>query len=434
MLRNELVKTIILFLLIIGTTVGSSVALNLATGPKIEADRIEREEAAAQQAAGVLLEVFPGAKGFEEITSELKIDAASGVSAVHKETSGLGYVFVASKTNAPMKDLVTVTVGVDNEGKVTGIAVSFANENDYPVKENTLNSFVGQDSTLTGVEVSTGATVSSNTIKEAVAAGFLVLAANDLMKAAAKELEQVFEEELVKLLPGFVKGDNLSAKGNIYTAYKSKNNSVVVAYVAKGESKLLTVTGMNLAVKVYEAVLVDEATQQYTLNDVTSNHDDVVAEVTEYATPELKTTLSAINRKIKSVFGAEQELTELTINNVGLITAAVTFEVEGVTYYAYQVKPVNGYAYDAMNVYVIFDAEGKIYSFSAATYFYGSVEHFGPAKEFDKTNYEELFNNMTSDSYDENDVLIAGATFTTNALKQAIEAAFAEFDTLGGNN
>ena len=112
-MKKDLLKTSLLMSAIVLVTVGAALLLNLLTGPKIAADKAYRDELAAQQAAGVLLEVFPGATGFEDITTTLTIDPASGVSAVHKETSGKGYVFVASKTNSPMKGLVDVPVAVD---------------------------------------------------------------------------------------------------------------------------------------------------------------------------------------------------------------------------------------------------------------------------------------------------------------------------------
>ena len=40
MKRNDLLKTICLIVLIVGLTVGSALALNLVTGPRIEAEKI----------------------------------------------------------------------------------------------------------------------------------------------------------------------------------------------------------------------------------------------------------------------------------------------------------------------------------------------------------------------------------------------------------
>ena len=433
MQRNELVKTAILMTCIIVVTVVSSVLLNLITGPKIAADQAYRDELAAQQAAGVLLEVFPGATGFEEITSTLTIDPASGVSAVHKETSGKGYVFVASKTNSPMKDLVNVTVGVDKDGKVTGVSVSFNNPADYPVSDATLSSFVGQDSTLSGVELTSKATVSSNTIKEAVSAGFLVLAANDLMKAAAKEVEAVFAELLPTVVSGFSEGSNLTATGNIYQAYKLANGAGVVCYVNNGDSKLLAITNMSGKVVLYKANLVDEGTQTYELVDVTAEYTAVVAEVSAFAATNITSLYSTLSSKITRMYTnvVETDITEVEITTYGSIVAAASFTIEGNIWNAYLAYSINTYNNSVVKTYIVIDHEGKIAKVDIIGLF-GDEEYFGVAHGFNEAGYENGFTGNT-DFVDTN--VISGATMTTNAIKQAVKDAFSLYNaTLGGNN
>lgn len=441
MFSKDLLKTAVLFVLIILTTVGSSLALNLVTGPKIAADKAYREELAAQQAAGELLTALPGATAFEEITSTLTLDEGGLVIAVHKETSGKGYVFIAQDTFGMMVDKVKVTIGVNTEGKIAGSIVSFANTADFGATDgktnSTLASINGLDSTLGGYVMSAGATHSSTAIKSAINAGFLVLSSNGLMKAAAKTTEQVFEDLLPTVFPSFVKGDALTPAGNVYEAYKAKNSSSYVAYVNKDDTKLLTITNINKVVKVYEAELVDENSQTYKLNDVTSTHNDVVTEVASLA--ELKTTLATLKNKLKSVFGlsAAPEVTEIAINDFGTITAAGTVEIDGETYYTYQAKPINDFDGSAMSVYVVLNSDGSIYTVTAAKYFYGDTAHFQPAKDFaagQQGIYEAGFKDKTSDTLQDSDLLITNATFTTNAMKKAVKAVFAEFAAMGGNN
>ena len=132
MKRNDLVKTLIIMLSTVIATVGLALLLNLVTGQKIAQDAAKREELASQQAAGELLQVLPGATGFEDITATLTIAAESGVSVVHKETSGKGYVFIAHAKFGDMKELAKVTVGVDSEGKIAGILVAVYGNDFYP--------------------------------------------------------------------------------------------------------------------------------------------------------------------------------------------------------------------------------------------------------------------------------------------------------------
>lgn len=442
MKRNDLVKTLIIMLSTVIATVGLALLLNLVTGQKIAQDAAKREELAAQQAAGVLVKVLPGATGFEEITSTLTIDPTRGVTAIHKETSGKGYVFVSRSTFGNMTDDVVVTLGVDMEGKITGIDISFVSSKDFPVSEGTLNSFVGQDSTLNGVEITADATHSSNAIKAAVSAGFLVLAENDLMKAKAKETEQVFEELLPTVLPGFIQGDAVEGStANIYKAYKSKNNACLIAYVNTDGGKLLTVTSMDKDVTVYKANLLDEKTQTYELEDVTSANEAVVTEVKEFANANLKTSLTALNRKIKSLFNLTDDEVkalikeELAISEVGHITAAVRYEIGTEEYYAYNIKMINTYDNSSMNTYIVLDSEGNIYHYTTGTYF-ADADHFHIDDDFlpTKGQYEAKFEGVNSGTFNEEDVVIAGATLTTNALKEAFKIVFAEFNALGGNN
>ena len=442
MLTKDLVKTVILFLVIIGATVGSSLALNLATGPKIEADRIAREEAAAQQAAGVLLEVFPEATGFEEITSTLTIDAASGVSAVHKETSGKGYVVVASKTNAPMKDVVTVTVGINKDGLVTGVSVVFANEEDFPVSEGTLTSFEGKDSNLADIEITSKATISSNTIKEAVSASFLVLAANGLMQAQEKDADLVFDELLSTVVTGFVtnKSSELKVTGATYItrATQAKNKSNIVFRAEKDGVKLLAVVNASGTVAVYKAKLLDAATQTYTLENVTANYADVAAEAVKFAGKKISSTYSALTGKITNnlYHGVEVGgLTELTVNTFSSVTAAATFTVEGVTYYAYQAKTVNRFSGDpVMDLTFVLDSTGKIVKIDILEFYFNAEYWKDGYPGTDVEAYKQQLIGLDITTYDGSQSLTTGATFTPNAIDEAVRSVFAEFATLGGNN
>ena len=433
MKRNDLVKTLILILSIIAATVVSSVLLDLVTGKQIAENAVKREELAAQQAAGVLNKVLPGSQSFEDITSTLTIDPASGVSVVYKETSGKGYVFIASSTASPMKDVVTVTVGVDMNGQITGLKEEFANPGDYKVNDATINSFVGKDSTLADIVLTGGATVSSNAIKAAVTAGFQVLAANELMKAAAKTPEQVFEELLPTVFNGFVKGADLTVSGNIYQAYKSFNNTVVVAYVNKGETKLLALASVSGVVTVYAAELLDEATQAYKLNDVTADNSDVVTEVETLAANNITTKTDSLTNKVNLYYSNATDVTSIDINTYGSLVAAVSFTVEGETYYAYYSNSINGFGNHIMDIYVVLDSEGKVVKVDIVTLFF-EEEYFMTKPNISKDQYQGGFNGLTGETFDGSQAMMSGATMTSNATKQTMFDVFAQYASQGGNN
>lgn len=424
MKRNDLLKTIALIAVIIVVTVGSSIALNLYTGPKIEENKLAA-------ASGALAAVLPEGKAFEDITATLTIDPTSGVTEVHKETNGAGYVFMA--TAQGFSKPVNVTVGVSADGKIAGIDVVIG-EGDFTV-DNMIPTFVGQDSTLSGVVMQSGATVSSTAVKTAVSNGLIVLATNNLMKAAEKSAEQVFEELLPTVYNGFVKDNEVAGSGNITVAYKAKNGSGLVAFVTKGEQTLLALCNNSLVVAVYQTKLIDETTQTYELEEVTSANEDVVTEVSTFAKTNIVSSYSKLEDKIAKMYENAANITEIAVNAFGTVVAAASFEVEDVTYFAYYSKPINGFEGDVMDIYVVLDSEGKIAKTDVQTYFYGEIHYFDVANKFVEKDYESALGNGTlnNESYDGSQSLITGATYTTNAIDAAVKDVFKAFASQGGN-
>ena len=387
---------------------------------KLEMPNVQNDE--NNSSTDKIFGVLPGSKDFNDISSTLVIDSTSGVTAVYEETSGKGYVFVSTTTGFSQK--VTVTVGVDLNGVITGIQVDM-DSRDYPVNENTINSYIGKDSTLSGIEITTGATVSSYAVTRAVSNGFNVLAVNGKLASVKKEPEQVFEELLSTITSGFVKGNTLTASGNIYQAYASLNKSVVVTYVNKDETKLLTVTNVNGATKVYQSNLLDENTQTYELVDVTAENADVVIEVNEFATANITSLHNTLVSKITRMYSnvAETDITEVEITTYGSIVAAASFINDGNVWNAYLAYSINAYNNSVVKTYVVIDHEGKIANVDVIGLF-GDEEYFDVAHRFNEAGYESGFAG-NNDFVDTN--VISGATMTTNAIKQAIKDAFAEF-------
>ena len=437
MTGRDLVKTIVIFALTILTSVGSAIALNLVTGPKIAADKAYREELAAQQAAGELLAALPGATGFEEITTTLTLDEGGLVVAVYKEVSGKGYVFIAQDTFGMMVDKVKVTIGVGTDGKIAGSIVSFNNEADFGAADgkvnNTLASINGLDSTLGGYVMSTGATHSSTAIKNAISAGYLVLSSNGLMKAASKTEEQVFESELSKVVSGFVKGADLTPSGNIYQAYKSLNSSVLVCYVEKNESKLMAITNKFDVVTIYECELIDEDTQTYELKDVTADNADVVETVSEYAAQHLTSSYNDLVNMVNvfTEFAGATDFEEVIVENHSTVVAALSFKHNDTVYYTYHAQTYS-FQNDIMNVYLVVAADGKIVKMDYTQFFFHE-EFFFDQPSLDEPAYKDGFKDLTVDTFDGSQAMVSGATVSSNAVKQAINDIFAAHNK-GGNN
>ena len=425
MKRIELLKTIALIAAIIVVTVGSSVVLNLYTGPKIEENKLAA-------ASGALSAVLPEGKAFEDITATLTIDANSGVTEVHKETNGAGYVFMA--TAQGFSKPVNVTVGVSADGKIAGINVVIG-EGDFGV-DNMIPTFVGQDSTLSGVVVHTGATISSNAVKTAVTNGLTVLALNNLMQAAQKSAEQVFEELLPTVYNGFVKGDDLTVSGNISVAYKAKNGSGVVAYVTSGEQTLLALCNVSGVVALYQPKLIDEATQVYELEAV--ENDAVATEVSTFAASQMTSSFATLEGKISRMYETATEVTEVSMTTFGTALAAATFTVDGATYYATYSKAINAYNGSLMTVYVVLDSTGKVAKVDFAEIF-GDEEYFHVAGELNQNSYKDGFVGKGNEEVETGfttggNLQISGATLTSNGFAAAFKDAFAIYNSTQGGN
>jgi hypothetical protein len=255
------------------------------------------------------------------------------------------------------------------------------------------------------------------------------------MQAAEKSAEQVYEELLSTVFTGFVKGDEVAGSGNVKVAYKAKNGSGLVAFVTKGEQTLLALCNNSLVVAVYQTKLVDETTQTYELEEVTSANEDVVTEVSTFANTNIVSSYSKLEEKIAKMYENAANITEISVNTFGTVVAAASFEVDGSTYFTYYSKPINGFEGDVMDIYVVLDSEGKIAKTDVQTYFYGEIHYFDVANKFVEKDYESALGNGTlnNESYDGSQSLITGATYTTKAIDQAIKDAFNAFANKGGN-
>ena len=136
--------------------------VNSKTEPVIQENA--RIKAEATRAA-----VLPGAKGFEAIEADY---AVYDIDSIYKETSGLGYVITSSKKGYGGD--VTVTLGLDPNGKIVGISADVSTET-QGVGSKTgdakfLDKFLGLsgNDAASGVDSITGASYSSAAVKNAV--------------------------------------------------------------------------------------------------------------------------------------------------------------------------------------------------------------------------------------------------------------------------
>lgn len=144
---------------------------NAKTAPVIEENiRIEAEKTRK--------EVLPAASEFAElnVSEELK---ANGVTGIFEGDNGTGYVVTAEKTG--YGGAVVVTVGFDTEGKILSVKANVSTETQgvgSKVGEaSMLEKFEGLSGDVSGVTLKTGATFTSNAVRDGVQAACAAIAA-----------------------------------------------------------------------------------------------------------------------------------------------------------------------------------------------------------------------------------------------------------------
>ncbi len=412
---SEILKAaaiIVVILLVFGF---AAFGLNFYTQPLIEANN-------AGAANGLLVEVLPNGKSFEEL-DVTALNLPENVLKAHKETNGAGYVFEVTATGYQAG--LVIRVGVDADGKVTGSTVVSSNETWG--QETSLNGqYNGKDSSTLELIIAAGATPNS-----ATSIGYhkaIEGALNAYVLASGGKLDPtiVLEGILPSLHTGLVNNgalvvDAVTPSGNIVKGWASTNTTGAAYAIIKGEETFLVIVN-----NAGEAVVYDVEK-----NDVTDAHADLVAEA-KAAYGEVSGTLSsAIKRKIKSLFGedAQNSASKLSFSTFNSVSTVATFEANGETVYMFQTKALF-YNNHVMTANVFISENGEILKVDISTLFEEPeyIPNFNGAPD----GYLDRFTGATEDTFNADDTLIGGATMSSNAVKQAIEDAFAAFNSIKG--
>lgn len=406
-------KTLGILLVIVAVFFGSMYTLNFLTGPVIEANK-------AGAANDRLNAVMPGGKSYTEITADLA-DVPTNVVKVSKEDNGLGFVIeciaTSNYTGATPMDIV---IGVDPTGVICGIKLVSHSESlifgaDYP------STYIGKDSALAGVDVYAGSTYSSTAFKKSVEDGLGVLISNSLIQAGVKSDAQILEELIPALAPGYVKLTETTVSGNIQKALKASNDAGFAYIITSGETSYLALVNAMGSCKVYnvEGALVTEGV------------DAIVTEAKAHATANQKTFDATSNTKFGKMVEGATEFNAIALDGYSTIVYATSFKANGETYYGFYSK---AYGFEQMNIYIVLDAEGKIVKFDAMAVLF-ETQYFPPAKNFNEKDYEGSFDGLNGETFTGDNAIIAGATMSTNAVKQATKDAFDGFEFVkGGQN
>ena len=139
---------------------------------------VTKDKIAAIEAEKTRKEVLPAASEFTEleVSEELK---ANGVTGIFEGDNGTGYVVTAEKTG--YGGAVVVTVGFDTEGKILSVKANVSTETQgvgSKVGEaSMLEKFEGLSGDVSGVTLKTGATFTSNAVRDGVQAACAAVAA-----------------------------------------------------------------------------------------------------------------------------------------------------------------------------------------------------------------------------------------------------------------
>lgn len=411
----DLIKTLIIALIVIVVFGGTMFGIHFYTSPLIEKNNTGAIFAPA-------FAVMPEAKDFE-IVEDFE-NKPEDVIIVFKETSGKGYVFRVNATSQFSKEPMELSIAISMEGVISGINLDKTTES-KPITDGLLDSFIGNDGTLGNVEITGGTTFTGTAIKDAVAKGFEYLAANGLIKEAVKTPEQILDELTPTLHTGLsneglLKGNAITnASGNIVKGYDALNHTGFSLLMKNGDNFVIAVTNNFGKVKVYDL----EG------KDITADNAAIVEEALAYQNANGKKYFQGEIVNYSKMMEGAQNFKEVNVDVFNYIAAAAEFDVAGTKYYGFTAK---AYGFDSgiMNIYVIVDAEGKIVKVQADRVFI-DPSGYVPAPE-DIKNYGDQFVGKNDAASIDGVEIVAGATLSSKAFKQATKDALSAFAKMGG--
>ena len=418
----KFLKSSLSLLLIVAVFGLAMFGLNFYTGPLVEANQ-------AGDALAPLLAVMPEGSSFSgdaliydaaDAASSALTDVSAQVLKIYQEANGGGFAVQCQTEGNYSGDPMSLTFGVDAEGKLTGVQIdNYTDSIDVRTKdENFLPSFVGQDSTLADVNLVAGCTFSSTSIRSAVQVGMEALASNGLISAGVKGPAQILMELLPTVAPGMaqdgvLKVTEVTASGSMESAYQANSGTGFAYIMTEGDSSYLAVVNAMGVCAVYD---VDGS-------DVTADHDALVQEAVSDAAANQENFSDAFQKKLDKFYEGAADVTALTPAAFGSVVYAASFQYEDAAYTMYYCRPVG---FDQMDLYIVLDETGAIAKLDAKQLFF-ETDYFPVDDDVDQPAYKAGFEGMTADTFPADAGVITGATMTSGAVRQAVSDSFAAF-------
>lgn len=388
---------------------------NHFTAPVIEKNKAD----AANQS---LVQVLTGAKEFDKL--EKPADAPESVQDIYMETSGLGFAVTVSVTSSYSKSPLLYTVGVSNEGVITGIVITNYGETKDFGKDTYPQTYVGMDSALNGAELVSGVTYSSAAFRQGIEDVFAVLIKMDLIQAGEKSEEQKIKELLDKLIPGAL-NDSGTGSFKDFTVpdwgaagYEASNGAGYILVSKDGTVYTVNPFGK---VKAYD-------TDGKDITDTAQNLTDAAGAVPNLS----REKENADTKALKKLAGDSSAFTAAVIDTVSTVTNAFVIDNEGERLYGFVCRPI-GYNNGVMTVYGVLDEDGKIKEIKISEIILYS--QYYDDYELDEEAYTEGLKGKDGSTLSEEDTLISGATISGNAVNKALKDMFGAYEaiTKGGN-
>ena len=417
----KLIKTILILLVICAVFGAAMFGINFYTAPIIEANNAGAELAP-------LLAVMPEGASFgadalvydaSNTAGTTLVNVPESVLSVYKEANGLGYVIRCTAVSTYSESPMEITIGIDKEGKICGIQLdSYSDSVDFRDNDaNYLTSYIGKDSALADVGTVSGATYSSTAFKGSVEAAMGVLIENNLIAAGVKSDDQILEELIPTVAPGFTKLVEAATSSNIQKALKAENDTGFAYIMTEGDATYLAVVNAMGVCKIYD---VEGA-------DVTAAHTALADEAKTASAAQVSYSDALITKVSKMMDGAS-DITALELDTFNTVVAAVSFKVGDATYYGFYSRSIG---FHQMDVYIVIDENGAIAKIDAKQFIF-EEEYFMAFGGMNAGEYKDGFVGITGETWTGDQAIIATATMTSNAMKESTTDAFAAFNSIKG--
>lgn len=399
---------------------------------KLTAPLAEKNALAAQLTP--LYEVLPGTTGFEKLwaagdeASELS-NVPETVKAIYKSENESGFAASLSTTAGFTGEAMEIALGIGTDGKITGASlITYPDTKDFGADYPA--SFIGQDSALSGAELVSGATYSSSAFKNAISDAMLALVDNGLISAGYKPDWQILTELLMSEYPGMTNPSGIAefetaeaAEGSFeYITHEMKPlNQDGYACIAAADGKAyLVMFNSSMCCRVFDTAG----------NDVTAGANEaMVKEAEEKAAEYIADNASKDAKKIKKLADVEAEdVTQIPLEGVySSVSNAFRVNKGGSEMFGFAVRSY-GYSNQALVSYWLVDENGKIAAMTAPEFIL--MGEYYTAYELDEDAYKAGFEGISEATYTGNEILISGATVTSDAIGSALKDVFSAYNTL----